>query len=312
MPAKHISYSLNSYEALSHFGTQVNKVALVTEGGGQRGIFTAGVLDAFLGQNFNPFSLMIGTSAGSLNLASYICGQTKHAYHFIKEATVSPKFFTRYQFLTGQQGLDLDWLLRQAMTTHRLDWDKGHANMHNCEVLACACHATEHKPAYFNLDSPHWPQVLKASCAIPFINKKPVKVCETEWLDGGVSAPIPVQEAYHRGYKHIVVIRTVPLSTVFDHQWIKKYSRYLGKTKLKALIDLLLKHEECYRATQAFLNSPPSDATIYEIHPHKALHSNVLGSSSQALDHDYETGRLSGEYFLATAGKFMSKNKNTA
>ncbi len=44
----------------------VDKIALVTEGGGQRGIFTAGVLDAFLRADFNPFDLLIGTSAGSI------------------------------------------------------------------------------------------------------------------------------------------------------------------------------------------------------------------------------------------------------
>ncbi|CAH1520678.1 hypothetical protein THF1D04_10359 [Vibrio owensii] len=37
----------------------VDKIALVTEGGGQRGIFTAGVLDAFLHADFNPFDLLM-------------------------------------------------------------------------------------------------------------------------------------------------------------------------------------------------------------------------------------------------------------
>ncbi|WP_202215042.1 patatin-like phospholipase family protein, partial [Klebsiella pneumoniae] len=51
------------------------KLALVCEGGGQRGIFTAGVLDEFLKAGFNPFDLLIGTSAGAQNLSAYLCGQ---------------------------------------------------------------------------------------------------------------------------------------------------------------------------------------------------------------------------------------------
>jgi len=43
------------------------KNALVAQGGGQRGIFTAGVLDAFLLSNFDPFDEFYGTSAGALN-----------------------------------------------------------------------------------------------------------------------------------------------------------------------------------------------------------------------------------------------------
>lgn len=48
------------------------KTALIAEGGGQRGIFTAGVLDAWLENDFDPFELFIGTSAGSQNLTSYL------------------------------------------------------------------------------------------------------------------------------------------------------------------------------------------------------------------------------------------------
>lgn len=47
------------------------QVALIAEGGGQRGIFTAGVLDAWLDGGFDPFDLFIGTSAGSQNLSSF-------------------------------------------------------------------------------------------------------------------------------------------------------------------------------------------------------------------------------------------------
>ena len=49
--------------------------AIVVEGGAMRGIFSAGVLDAFLEQRFCPFTLAIGSSAGGCNLASFLAGQ---------------------------------------------------------------------------------------------------------------------------------------------------------------------------------------------------------------------------------------------
>ena len=51
--------------------TPIAQTALVAEGGGQRGIFTAAILDRWLEHSFNPFSLLIGTSAGAQNLSSY-------------------------------------------------------------------------------------------------------------------------------------------------------------------------------------------------------------------------------------------------
>ena len=45
------------------------KNALVVEGGAMRGIFSAGVLDTFLLEGFDPFDLYIGVSAGAGNIA---------------------------------------------------------------------------------------------------------------------------------------------------------------------------------------------------------------------------------------------------
>ncbi len=54
---------------------QQNRQALVVEGGGMRGTFTSGVLDAFLQQQFSPFDLCVGVSSGSTNLANYLAAQ---------------------------------------------------------------------------------------------------------------------------------------------------------------------------------------------------------------------------------------------
>ena len=46
--------------------------ALVVEGGAMRGIFAAGVLDAFIAEDFYPFHHAIGVSAGSTNAIGYL------------------------------------------------------------------------------------------------------------------------------------------------------------------------------------------------------------------------------------------------
>lgn len=306
MTGIHISCAVNNVEALSYLPMASNNVALVTEGGGQRGIFTAGVLDAFLDAEYNPFSLLVGTSAGSLNIASFICGQTKHAYRIITEATTTHDFFDLPRFLLGKEGLDLDWLLEQTQTRLPLDWQQGHENMRSRTVLACACHADNHRASFFDLNNDDWQTALKASCAIPILRRQPILNQQEYWVDGGVGAPIPAQEAYDRGYRHIVVIRTVPITANFDHCWMSIISKALGKTKASNLISLLLEHEDNYRRTQEFLNNPPDDATIYEIHPNKDLHSKLIGSNTDSLDHDYQLGYRSGRYFMATLGRSLS------
>lgn len=54
------------------------KIGLVLEGGGMRGVYTVGVLDAFRKYNFMP-DYVIGVSAGASNAASYISKQDGRA-----------------------------------------------------------------------------------------------------------------------------------------------------------------------------------------------------------------------------------------
>ena len=50
------------------------KTGLVLEGGAMRGIYTAGVLDAFLEQDIKVDGV-IGVSAGAVHGCSYVSGQ---------------------------------------------------------------------------------------------------------------------------------------------------------------------------------------------------------------------------------------------
>ncbi|MGF1703784.1 patatin family protein [Photobacterium makurazakiensis] len=306
MAGKHISYAVHNVEGLSVNCQDIAKVALVTEGGGQRGIFTAGVLDAFLEAEFNPFSLLVGTSSGSLNLASYICGQQRHAYRVITEATTTPHFFDIYRYISGREGLNLDWLIEQTQTKLELDWQQGRENMRHRTVLATASSVDCHQASYFDLAIDDWKSSLKASCAIPGLNRQPIYSKNEHWVDGGLCAPIPVQEAYNRGFRHIVVIRTVPIEQHFDHCWMASIQRVLGRTRAANMISMLLEHEDNYRKTQDFLNSPPDDATIYEIHPRTNLKSKLIGSDLKALETDYKKGYHSGRYFFNTIGRHFS------
>ena len=55
------------------------KYGLVLEGGGMKGIFTAGVLDLLMDKNI-MFSDIYGVSAGACHMTSYISGQRGRAF----------------------------------------------------------------------------------------------------------------------------------------------------------------------------------------------------------------------------------------
>ena len=57
------------------------KTGLVLEGGGMRGIYTAGVLDVFLDHDIS-FDGVIGVSAGAVHGASFVSGQKERSIRY--------------------------------------------------------------------------------------------------------------------------------------------------------------------------------------------------------------------------------------
>ncbi|UJF17296.1 alpha/beta fold hydrolase [Vibrio sp. SS-MA-C1-2] len=301
---KHFAIDRHSFDLLELFEQDVDKIALVVEGGGQRTIFSAGVLDTFLKANFNPFSLLIGVSAGSLNIASYLTGELGHAYDVITKVTRHPEFFDFNKYIMRKQGMNLNFLIDQTENTYPLQWDQAREHLKNKTFLAAASHAHSLETRFFNLNNISWQDALKASSSIPFVSTEPTIIEDQPWVDGGVSAAIPVEEAYKQGYKHIVVIRSIPADETHNHEWVRFLTKVnkLGKS-IPMMAEMLLKHEENYRQSQAFLNNPPDDLNIYEIHPRTKLASSVLGSSKRELHEDYKLGKRMGQLFLATVAK---------
>ncbi|MDE1263881.1 patatin-like phospholipase family protein [Vibrio aestuarianus] len=185
------------------------KNALVAQGGGQRGIFTAGVLDAFLLSNFDPFHEFYGTSAGALNLCAYLCRQRGLGKAFILDLTTDPNFFNLFGYVRRKQYLNLDWALdRISEFPYRLDIDMGRRVLEQRQAYAATTSASTLHDHYFPMLGERWRDVLTATCAIPRLYPHEVKLDDGAYIDGGVSASIPVQEAWRKGSRFVAVIRT--------------------------------------------------------------------------------------------------------
>lgn len=306
-----IPIALGNIESLAYKPYRPGRMALVCEGGGQRGIFTAGVLDEFLRAGFNPFDLMVGTSAGAQNLSAYISGQQGYARRVITRFTTSPQFFNPLRFVRGGHLIDLDWLLDTTHQQMPLDFD--HAEQQfakDKKFLICASRSDDFSSHYFTPTRDSWLNVIKASSAIPGFYRQGVEVDGVSYQDGGISDPIPVEEAYRREADTIVVIRTVPSQTYYTPQWVKRVEHLLSESSLQQMVQILQYHQQSYHRIQSFIDNPPGDVRIFEIFPPKPLASNALGSRMASLNQDYHLGRRTGRYFLATAKRWLLARKD--
>ena len=302
-----IPVTLGAIEPLALLPFKARKIALVCEGGGQRGIFTAGVLDEFQREKFNPFSLFIGTSAGAQNLSAFVCGQKGYARRVITRYTTNKLFFDPLRFVRGGHLIDLDWLVDITSSELPLAVDVAHGHFDaGREFYMCACRSDDYSPAYFSPHQGNWLDYIRASSAIPGFYRSGVELEGVNYLDGGISDAIPVREAARRGADTIVVIRTVPSQTFYTPKWFKRMERWLESSMLQPMVRIVQQHEESYREIQQFIEDPPENLRIIEIYPPHPLASSALGSRVNALNHDYHLGRRCGRYFLATMGQWLN------
>ncbi|CDG22500.1 putative enzyme [Xenorhabdus poinarii G6] len=308
---KHVPVTLGNIAPLAyHSHIKPGKIALVCEGGGQRGIFTAGVLDEFLRLNFNPFELFLGTSAGAQNISAYLCGQRGYARKVINRYTTDPAFFNPLRFVRGGHLIDLDWYIETISAQLPLNIPVAMRQFESGrEFYMCACRADNFEPVYLHPDAQNWMDIIKASSAIPGFYRNGVTLDDVVYQDGGIGDAIPVQEAYRRGADTIVVIRTVPSQLYYTPQWIKRMKRWLETSSLQKMVKMISRHAESYRRTHKFIKNPPNDVQIFEIYPPAPLATMALGSSFSALHQDYHLGRRCGRYFLATIGHTFVERK---
>lgn len=319
-PASESTYTRNAQDTVS------GKVALVAEGGGQRGIFTAGVLDAWLDAGHDPFDILIGTSAGSQNLTSFVARQKGYAKRLIRGLTRHKRFFQMGRGLVGKHIVDLDWYFQKTQEANRLlDLDTAKSNVANREILFTATNARDRKAYFLNpmKSQNNWVDLIKASSALPLLYKQGVplhteieakKAANTDfYLDGGLAAPLPVTEAYQRGATKIVVIRTVDEGFQAQSPWLQKISAVMCATgTCPKTIDYLLQHEHAYQKELAFIENPPEGVEVIQIFAPKKLQSKLLGSSDAQLRHDYKLGQYAGAAFLEAEGKAQTHYESVA
>lgn len=266
------------------------RTAIVVEGGAMRGIFTAGVLDQLLELGLVDFDLAIGTSAGACSLASFVAGQHERTLRCYVNIMARRELFSLRRALRGGHYMDLDWLWDTFAVEEPLD-QAAIARARTQLVSVATCVRTG-EPVYSAACAPNIHTDLKAGCALPFLYRGTVALGDRHVVDGGLVDPIPVEEAYRRGARRMLVVRTRPSKTVKrDHLLTRPIAALLFKTP--AVARASLHTAKRYQQTVAWLQAPPADATIVELAPETPLRTKRTSQDLAGLRADYRLGRES-------------------
>ena len=180
---------------------------LVLEGGGMRGVFTSGVLDAFMKHGVY-FRHVVAVSAGACNGMSYISRQPRRA------RLSNIDFLTQYGYIGWRHLLRQGCIFDQELLYDKFpneyvpfDFDTYFQWSATFEMVTTNCltgqaeYLTESKDRQRSLD------IVRASSSLPYVSKI-VMVDGIPMLDGGIVDSIPVMRAIETGHPQNVVILT--------------------------------------------------------------------------------------------------------
>lgn len=267
------------------------RTAIIDTGGGLRGIYAAGVLDAFMDMDLH-FDLAIGVSAGSANIASYLGHQRGRNYSFYTVYARRPQYMGVWNFLRHGSYVNLDYVYGTLSNSHGedpLDYDALRENP--ADLIVVATDAQTGEPVYFSKDNLNQDNydICKASSALPFACQ-PYVVDGREYFDGALSDPIPVHLAIERGCDKIVMLITSPREVKRTNSVDAFFARGIQK-KYPAAADKLTGRADVINAELERVREYEEDGRLLIISPNDSCGVKVLEKRRPRLDRLYEKGR---------------------
>lgn len=278
------------------------KTGLVLEGGGFRGIYSAGILDCFLENNI-ILPYVIGVSMGACNAVNYI-SQQKGRNLKVPYTYINDKRYISYRRLLRKGELfGMNFIFnRIPEQLIPFDFDTFYKSKQEFEIVTTNCN--DGRPFYisdFNkfdlMDS------LKASTSLPLVQKM-ILLDNRELLDGGISDSIPVERAFEKNCDKVIVILTQPenyrKNAVSGDKVIKTFYR-----KYPELIKAILHRHVLYNDTLDKIKKLEKSGKVYVIRPEKRIPIGRVEKNKTKLKQAFDLGYTQCKNILPEIEKFL-------
>lgn len=263
------------------------KVGLVLEGGGMRGLYSIGVLDHFI-ENELKVNYVIGVSAGACNGVSYVSNQPGRSYRINTNYLEDKRYVSFSNFIKTKSLFGMDFLFDEI--PHKLDiFDYDSFLASSCEFVTGVTDVYTGKPAYFGKeDLNHDSTVLRASSSIPIFSPI-VEYKGGKYLDGGTSDPIPVRKAIEDGCDKVIVVLTRDRNYVKPPEKFRSIYKRVFK-KYPEMVRLLDERHEIYNDSLKYLSQLEKEGKAIVIAPSTPIGISRFEKNMEKLEAIYQMG----------------------
>ena len=282
--------------------TQLKKFGIVMEGGGMRGLYTAGVIDVLMENDIYADSA-VGVSAGAVFGCNYKSEQIGRVRRYNKKYCKDKRLASIRNWITTGD------IYSKEFGYNELPWkldifDRGTYKDNPMKFTVVCTDIHTGNPIYHEILNGDATDIewIRASASIPVVSK-PVKLDGYELLDGGVSDSIPVDWMLERTKKTVVVLTR-------DHTYRKKPMKYINliKKAFKEYPNLqkaLENRHIVYNETLEKIDQLEREGQIFVIRPSKPIACAMIEKDPNHLQEIYDIGRRDALNCLEELKKYL-------
>lgn len=269
---------------------------LVLEGGGMRGVFTSGVLDALM-KHECWFRYVVAVSAGACNGLSYMSRQPRRARYSNIDLLRKYGYISLKSLIQKGSIFDPN-LLYERFPNDILPFDMEtyRKNPATFEMVTTNCQTGRAEYLTEKDDMTRMLTICKASSSLPYVSQV-TDVDGVSMLDGGIVDSIPVQRAIDTGHQLNVVVLTRNRGYRSTGRDIKQPRFVYGQ--YPRLRVALSRRVEVYNQQLDMIERMEQRGEIIVIRPQRPMEVDRMCRDTEKLERLYMEGFQEGEKFCA-------------
>ncbi|MEE0950000.1 MAG: patatin family protein [Streptococcus equinus] len=278
-------------------------VGLVLEGGGMRGLYTAGVLDAFLDAGIEVDGI-VSVSAGALFGVNFLSKQKGRALRYNKKYASYPEYMGLRSWLKTGNVVNKDFTYYKVPM--ELDiFDEKTFEESGVPFYATVTNLATGKPEYHKVDNVfEQMELLRASSALPLASKI-VEWNGNKYLDGGLSDSIPVDFAKSLGFDKLIVVLTRPIDYRKKPSSGRLYKLFYRR--YPKFVEVASKRYEHYNATVEHIIDLEKNGELFAIRPSQNLEIGRLETNPEKFEEIYQVGVNDTEGILKQLKNYLKQ-----
>ena len=266
------------------------KLGMVLEGGGMRGMYTAGVLDLFMDRDLYPDGIF-GVSAGVCHGASYASHQRGRSYEINVKNCRNRHYMGLWSFLRTGDYFNADYAYRRIPDELiPFDYDAYDRYRDSMPLYAVVTNVDTGRAEYVPTGDMHRGiAYVRASSSLP-VAARIVGIGGRRYLDGGISDSIPVEASMDHGFERNIVVLTRPAGYRKEPNELQPLIEKVYGRRYPNLVRTSAERHEAYNRELDLIDELEKEGRAFVIRPSVSMEVSRIEKDPAKLDAIYRLG----------------------